>query len=113
MEMACVSVKWIFFYKVCIIKTKRHLGLKTTAKYGLLIWVHNCLIANVRVCDTCGEDFCYGRCEAFQYQDSQVPSTVIVIYHQHDFVNDNDNVQERYVKTVKFCSFYNFSRREK
>ena len=30
-----------------------------------------------RVCDTCQEDFCYGRCEAFQYQDSQVHQMII------------------------------------
>ena len=32
-----------------------------------------------RVCDTCQEDFCYGRCEAFQYQDSQVTQIVAAL----------------------------------
>ena len=40
--------------------------------------------ANFRVCDTCCEDFCYGRCEAFQYQDSQVPPNILTIIMSDD-----------------------------
>ena len=45
----------------------------------LIIIITKMRSANLRVCDTCCEDFCYGRCEAFQYQDSQVPHIIVTM----------------------------------